>query len=212
MRKFGMVVAATLGAFIGASGRADAWQWGHHGPWATSAAFPCINPPGWYTNTYHFAWYYPWFAYYNYSHGPYANWMAGGGFARYASCDGRCGAIGLDGQPVLPPSALPAAPKDEKTEPKNDSKKNEPGMAQLLINLPDDARLYFNGTIATGHGALRTFATPPLLPGQSYAYDLTAEVVRNGRLQTVTERVVIRAGETTRVTLNPGGIVTASAK
>jgi uncharacterized protein (TIGR03000 family) len=53
------------------------------GPWAASAAFPTVNPPGWYTNTYSYAWYYPWYAYYNSSHGPYANWMAGRGYASY---------------------------------------------------------------------------------------------------------------------------------
>src|SRR5262249_50837786 len=163
----------------------EAWQWGHGGPYASSAAFPCINPPGWYTNTYSFAWYYPWFAYYNYSHGPYANWMAGGGYAWYASCDGRCGAMGLDGHPVMPPSHAP-----EKKDGKKDEKKDTaPGKVQ--ITLPEDARLLFNGPPAAGSGAVRTFDTPPLSPGQSYAYDLTAEVTRDGRVQTVTERVVV---------------------
>jgi uncharacterized protein (TIGR03000 family) len=207
MRKFWMVVAMTLGGIIGASGRAEAWQWGHCGPYASSAAFPCINPPGWYTNTYSFAWYYPWFAYYNYSHGPYANWMAGGGYAGYASCDGRCGAMGLDGHPVMPPGHGP----EKKDADKKDEKKDAaPGKVQ--INLPEDARLLFNGTAAAGTGATRSFTTPPLAPGQSYAYDLTAEVTRDGRVQTITERVVVRAGEKTRVTLNPGGIATAGLK
>lgn len=203
MRKFWMVAAVTLGGVIGASGRAEAWQWGHHGPWAASAAFPCINPPGWYTNTYSYAWYYPWYAYYNYSHGPYANWMAGGGFAWYASCDGRCGAIGLDGQPVMHPGHAPGSKDGDKKDDKKDDKKGgEP--AKVLINLPDDARLLFNGTPAVGTGATRQFVTPALIPGQSYAYDLTAEVVRDGRVQAVTQRVVVRAGEKTTVTLTPG--------
>ena len=59
----------------------------------------------------------------------------------------------------------------------------------------------FNGTAAEGSGALRTFRTPPLQPGREYAYDLTAEVVVDGRVRQVTERVVIRAGEETKVTL-----------
>ena len=202
MRNY-LVVAAVLGGVIGASGRAEAWQWGHCGPYASSATFPCINPPGWYTNTYSYAWYYPWYAYYNYSHGPYANWMAGGGYAGYRSCDGRCGAIGLDGQPVMPQGHEP-----EKKEP--DKKDAEPG--KVLINLPEDARLLFNGTPAAGRGAVRTFATPPLAHGQSYAYDLTAEVIRDGRVQSVTERVVVRAGEKTSVTLSLNGIATAGLK
>src|SRR5262245_10787711 len=152
MRKFWMVVAMALGGIIGVSGRAEAWQWGHCGPYASSAAFPCINPPGWYTNTYSYPWYYPWYAYYNYSHGPYANWMAGGGRAWYVTCDGHCGAVGLDGQPVPPPGHEPAKKDgDKKDKDKKDKKdKNGPEPGQVQINLPEDARLLFNGTAAAG--------------------------------------------------------------
>ena len=83
MRKLILGVLA-VGGLVAGGGRAQAWQWGHTGPYAQSATFPLANPPGWFTNTYSFAWYYPWFAYYNYSHGPYANWMASGGYAGYA--------------------------------------------------------------------------------------------------------------------------------
>lgn len=194
MRKvlFGMLV---LGGVVGAGGRAGAWQYGHTGPWATSAAFPCANPPGWYTNTYSYAWYYPWFAYYNYSHGPYANWMAGQGFATYATCPGGPGGGCGAGQGAAGVMAPPAA-----------------GGCTVTVNLPADARLLFNGTPAAGTGTTRTFAVPPLQPGRDYGYDLTAEVVRDGRVQTVTERLVVRAGQPASVTLNPGTIQTAGAR
>lgn len=67
---------------------AAAWQHNHCGPWAQTAAFPPANPPGWYTNTYSYAWHYPWYAYYHYGHGPYANWVAGGGNASYVAFAG----------------------------------------------------------------------------------------------------------------------------
>jgi uncharacterized protein (TIGR03000 family) len=57
----------------------------HPGPYATTAAFPTVKPPGWYTNTYLYPWHYPWYAYYNYSQGPYAEWLRGGGRAYYAN-------------------------------------------------------------------------------------------------------------------------------
>jgi uncharacterized protein (TIGR03000 family) len=192
--------------------RASAWNWGHSGPWPQTAAFPCVNPPGWYSNTYYYAWQYPWFAYYNYSHGPYANWMAGGGFATYANC-GPCGPNGCSLTGGHPPAGHQhpnhhdhhPAPKDK--EPSG----GKPEAARVAITLPADAKLLFNGAVATGAGETRTFATPALQPGQDYGYELTAEVVRDGRVMTVTERVVVRAGETARVTLSPG-VVTASAK
>ena len=61
----------------------------------------------------------------------------------------------------------------------------------------------FNGTLAGGSGDSRTFATPELNPGQDYEYMLTAEVVREGQTVTATERVIVRAGEVTKVTLTP---------
>jgi uncharacterized protein (TIGR03000 family) len=203
MRKLLLVAVLALGGVIASSGRADAWHYGHFGPYPATAAFPCANPPGWYTNTYSYAWYYPWFAYYNYSHGPYANWMSGGGFAWYSTCGAGHPILGtgphIQAAPPHPPKA------DEATE-----KKSDP--AKLTIELPADARLLFNGVAATGTGSTRAFATGPLQAGQDYGYELTAEVVRDGRVLTVTERVIVRAGESARVTLAPGGVVTASAK
>jgi uncharacterized protein (TIGR03000 family) len=71
----------------------------------------------------------------------------------------------------------------------------------VTVTLPADARLLFNGTPAEGTGATRTYRTPALAAGQDYAYELTAEVTRNGEVQKVSKRVTVRAGETTTVTL-----------
>ena len=190
MRKviFGLLV---LAGFAGTPERASAWQYGHNGPWASSATFPLANPPGWYTNTYYYAWYYPWYAYYNYSHGPYANWMAGGGYAGYNTP--------MYGFPmthgVRAPVMAPTAPGGIG---------GKAASCTLTINLPADAKLHFNGTVAAGTGATRTFTTPLLEPGMDYAFDLTAEVTRDGKAERMTERVVVRAGEKTSVTLGTG--------
>jgi uncharacterized protein (TIGR03000 family) len=128
----------------------------------TSAAFPTMNPAGWYTNTYKYPWFYPWYAYYNASQGPYANWAASGGVATY-------------GYPKrLAPPGVPAT---------------------VTIFLPAEAKLMFSGIPAEGKGAVRSFVTPPLEPNQEYGYEMTAEVIRDGRPVTLTKTVLIRAGE-----------------
>jgi uncharacterized protein (TIGR03000 family) len=207
MRKLVTALLVVVGV-AATSGRVQAWQWGHHGPFPQTAAFPCANPPGWYTNTYWFAWQYPWFAYYNYNHGPYANWMSGGGYAYYANCTGHPvfyrPYLNQGGATV--PDALPA-PKDTKN---GDPKDKLPAPAKVMINLPADARLLFNGTVATGTGTVRTFTTPELQPDADYGYELTAEVERDGRTERVTGRVIVRAGMTTSITLNPGVVQTAA--
>lgn len=177
-----------LGVFVvvATATPAQAWMYGHTGPWSQTAAFPCANPPGWYTNTYSFAWQYPWFAYYNYSHGPYANWAQTGGYAHYANCGGY-GVSHVPNTPRYPVMAPGSSPA--------------PVCCTMTVNLPADAKLLFNGTAANGTGAARTFTTPPLEFGREYAYDLTAEVMRDGKMERATERVVLRAGEKTTVTL-----------
>jgi uncharacterized protein (TIGR03000 family) len=204
-----LLIASVLALVgVGTSGeRASAGEWTICGPWAQSAAFPMANPPGWYTNTYWYKWQYPWFAYYNYSHGPYANWMSGGGFATYGNYTGypvtyAPWAGDAAAQQMLPP---PPPKKDPVPAPKT-----EPAPGKVTINLPADATLLFNGTAATGTGGVRTFATPPLQQGTPYGYELTAEVMRDGKMERVTERVIVRAGETASITLTPGIVQTGA--
>ena len=80
------------------------------------------------------------------------------------------------------------------------------------MTLPADAKLLFNGTAASGSGAVRKFQTPPLEAGQVYKYELTAEITRDGRTERLTETVIVRAGETAAVTLAPSGVATAGVK
>ncbi|MDB5309965.1 MAG: hypothetical protein JWO38_4167 [Gemmataceae bacterium] len=182
MRKWLVLSALAVAGLFASPDRASAFGYGLVvRPYYTSATFPCLNPSGYYTNSYYYAWYYPWFANYNYSHGPYANWWQWGGYATYGGC---CGPKGYAAAGVVAP--VPVA-------------------GTVTVTLPAEARLLFNGTAAGGTGGVRTFATPPLLVDQEYAYELTAEVTLGGVTQKVTERVIIRAGQETKVLLAPGG-------
>lgn len=211
MRKL-LLLSAIAGGVIGTGGLARAE--GEHnwhiripdihqkqGPKATSVTWPSVNPPGWYTNTYRHKWYYPWYAGYDYTAGPYANWMAGGGYAGYAN-HGPAGyfhyPIGGPPAPVIhgghggPVHAAPTHAAPVMVE-----------GGTVSIALPADAKLLFNGVAASGNGAVRTFKTPPLEAGRDYQYQLTAEVTRDGRVERATGTVTVRAGETASVTLTP---------
>ena len=80
-----LLAAAVAGGVLASVGKARAEDYHRFAPHATSVTWPSVTPPGWYTDTYAYRWYYPWYAYYDYTHGPYANWMAGGGYAGYAN-------------------------------------------------------------------------------------------------------------------------------
>jgi uncharacterized protein (TIGR03000 family) len=238
-----------------APGRLQAFYGQATSPQSTSVTWPGATPSGWYTNTYHHAWYYPWYAYYNFSHGPYASWPLGGGFATYGNF-GPAGHFDWPGrvpaEPYIPPEyrdrveekireqygdrdpfrypyryhhgdqfrpypgspgTVPVkepvpVPVPDKIPDKMPEKKSDSG-GRVSVTLPSDAKLLFNGALASGTGSVRTFDTPPLQPGQSYTYELTAEVTRDGRPERVTSSVVVRAGETTTVTLMPLGVTPA---
>lgn len=167
MQKWIVSCVLTIAGLVGPGDRASAFGLVVR-PYYASAAFPCLYPPGYYTNSYYFAWYYPWYAYYNYSHGPYANWWQWGGYASYAGCN--------------VPRPVPAT---------------------VTVTLPADAKLLFNDSPAAGTGTVRTFYTTLLVPGRDYEYTLTAQVVRDGQAKVVTERVLVRGGQNTKVTLDP---------
>jgi uncharacterized protein (TIGR03000 family) len=191
MRKCLFLSAVLAGVLLSAGpARASGWP-----PYYTSAVFPCHNQ-GWQTDLWWYHWHYPWYAHYNFSHGPYANWTAGGGWATYGGncAGGGCGYAGGAYHSGYS-GYLTAGPAAEAT---------------VTIALPSDAKLLFNGVAATGTGASRSFRTPPLQKGQSYTYELTAEVVRDGKTLTTTEKVVVRGGETASVTLDVGAVRAAS--
>ncbi len=135
-------------------------------PWARSAAFPTVTPPGWYTNVYKYDWRYPWYAYYNHSQGPYANWLLAQGHAGYAN------------QKRTPPIPMPA---------------------EVTVVMPEDGTLSFSGVVAEGTGDVRTFTTPVLSLAVEYGYEMTVEVVRNGKPVKVTKMVAVHAGEDLKV-------------
>jgi uncharacterized protein (TIGR03000 family) len=72
-------------------------------------------------------------------------------------------------------------------------------VAEIVVHLPADAKLYVDNVACPLTSAKRTFKTPELEPGKKYFYILRAEVVQNG--QTVSESL--------RVFLTPGQQVQA---
>ena len=235
MRRLLLLAAISAGGLLGsasaarAEGKRPAWPIPvpdiHEctGPHAQSVTWPSVTPSGWYTDTYRHQWYYPWYAYYNFSMGPYANWMAGGGYAGYAN-HGPAGMyyshkppaepyIGswYTGSPALPSYLSTPAGTPKQDEKKDEKPKDKDDKGKVTVTLPADAKLLFNGVAANGTGGVRTFQTPPLQPGQIYQYELTAEVVRNGRVERATSTVLVRAGETATVALTPVPVPTVVA-
>lgn len=169
-------------------------------PFTTQAAFPAVQPPGWYANRYYYQWPIPWYAYYGYQDGPYANWMAGGGYAYY-------GGIG-DNQPNPPYPGYIGGPRYGAHHAGHGDGTGgaaaTPGEATIVVNLPAEARLAFDLSPATATGPTRTFKTPVLEAGREYEYTLTVDMLVDGQPKSAKKRVVFRANERVEVTLTPG--------
>lgn len=71
--------------------------------------------------------------------------------------------------------------------------------ATVSVRVPDDARVYFDGTLMQQTGTVRSFVTPTLPDSDAYLYEVKAEVDRQGQVVTQTQKVSVRAGRTTTV-------------
>jgi uncharacterized protein (TIGR03000 family) len=142
----------------------------------------------------------------------------GGLFGRHNSCHGCngcsgyncCGCNGYVTTGCTGCWSTPAAPAAMPVVPAPATKKAAfgPAPAVIVVSLPAEAKLTIDGAATKATETTRTFVTPALETGATYYYELTAEVVRDGKPVVATEKVAVKAGETTTVALQ---IPTATA-
>jgi uncharacterized protein (TIGR03000 family) len=84
--------------------------------------------------------------------------------------------------------------------------------ARVTVRLPEDARLYVDDVLCALTSGQRSFETPKLEPGRAYYYTLKAEVVRNGRTESESKRIVVHAGKETAVTFGAAAPVQAAQR
>jgi uncharacterized protein (TIGR03000 family) len=105
---------------------------------------------------------------------------------------------------------MPAAPAGKPTEvappPKPaDGKPGDvkpDGTAKLIIDIPDNAKVYVDDKPLQAPAGKRSFNTPPLERGVAYYYVFRAEVVVDGKTQSESKRVIVRAGDTSQLTFS----------
>jgi uncharacterized protein (TIGR03000 family) len=95
--------------------------------------------------------------------------------------------------PVSPSPESAPAPKKE-----GGKESSLPKKARLIVELPQDAKLFIDDQLMKTGAAKRSFNTPALEPGNQYYYIVRAEVVIDGKTYQETKRVLIRAGEEVR--------------
>jgi uncharacterized protein (TIGR03000 family) len=96
--------------------------------------------------------------------------------------------------PTIPKPMDPVKPVVDPTKPKDPTKPNNNGAANLKFQLPADAKLYVDGRLTSGTGSERSFFTPPLEAGQKFFYEVKAELLVNGEMVSEEKRVIVSAG------------------
>jgi uncharacterized protein (TIGR03000 family) len=125
----------------------------------------------------------------------YGGGYYGGGY--YGGYYGRSGAYGRRaGTP-----AGRAAPRAS-NPPQGTTRVAQSGRATIILTVPADAQVTFDGQPTTTSSTSRVFVTPPLQPDRVFHYDVQAQVDRGGQTVTVTRRIAVRAGQVTRELLN----------
>lgn len=66
-------------------------------------------------------------------------------------------------------------------------------MAHLLLIVPENAELWFNGTKSKQTGPQREFVSPALTPGKRYSYDIKAQWTENGKTVEQTRTAHVQA-------------------
>jgi uncharacterized protein (TIGR03000 family) len=115
------------------------------------------------------------------------------GMGCYGSCYGQAACWGNVAGPTMAIDPIPYV-KTVASAP------SEKAPTTLTVELPANATLYVDGGLVKGEGAVRTFNTPELERGQSFYYELKAEVVVNGQTRTEEQKVIVRAGEPAKAT------------
>jgi uncharacterized protein (TIGR03000 family) len=65
--------------------------------------------------------------------------------------------------------------------------------AHLRIDVPADAKVWFNDQLTQQTGTEREFVSPPLTPGKNYSYDVVACWTENGKSVEVKRTLHVRA-------------------
>jgi uncharacterized protein (TIGR03000 family) len=158
-------------------------------------------------------------------YGCYGGSWGGGGSIDYNcfGCHGcygcyggfNCTGFNPYGQPSTPESIPAPKPDDKKTGGGTGSV--APDRAKVIVQLPADAKLYVDDQPIKISSDNQTFNTPRLDRGQTYYYEVRAEVVRDGKTVVESKRILVKGGQEVSVAFpklekDPAGIAAVNPK
>jgi uncharacterized protein (TIGR03000 family) len=138
----------------------------------------------------------------DYSYGDLAGTSASGMPLRYNPNGGDASAYGADVYALLRrTSAQPGGATERRALYAPTPLTNE---AAIRVRVPDpEARVSFDDALTRQTGDERTFTSPPLSPGKTYTYTISATWLENGREVTRSKDVKVEAGRAATVDFLP---------
>lgn len=79
--------------------------------------------------------------------------------------------------------------------------KDQANRATIVVTLPDGALLTFDDAATVSMGPNRVFISPVLEQGKDFHYMVKAKLTHDGKTETASKRITIRAGEETQLDL-----------
>jgi uncharacterized protein (TIGR03000 family) len=133
-----------------------------------------------YGGSYYPSYYYGGYPYSSYGYGSGVPYVGGGSLYTTPGITGYSSAY--------PPT------QQQQTPPKDDA-------AHLLVIVPENAELWFNGTKTSQQGPQREFVSPPLTPGKRYTYEIKARWMQEGKPVEEVRNVSVQANGWQRIDL-----------
>lgn len=84
----------------------------------------------------------------------------------------------------------------------NDTNAAKTARSRVTVYLPEDAKLYVNGSLCPLTSGKRSFVTPSLDSGKRYYYTLRVDHEESGRTNSHNRKVVLFAGQNVEVHMN----------
>jgi len=72
---------------------------------------------------------------------------------------------------------------------------SEKTTSPVTVTLPEKSKLFVDGVVAAASGGKHSFQTPELPKGKPFVYEFRAEVEKDGKTETVSQKVTFNAGE-----------------
>jgi uncharacterized protein (TIGR03000 family) len=105
---------------------------------------------------------------------------SGGSYGSHGSSGGSYGSHGSSGGSSGGESAYYSSDTDQR--------------ASLVLDVPSDAKVYFQEQPTTSTGTRRSFRSPALESGKTYVYTIRVDLERDGRVVSNTQKARVRAG------------------